>query len=438
MKQNKFPGVEGLLICLLAVIVVLVVAGSDAYATNGYFSHGYGMKYKGLAGAGVALHLSPMAAATNPAAMAFVGRRYDVAVAIFNPNREYTVKGAPSGAPGTFGLTPGKVESGTKVFVIPSLAANWPLNEDETFSVGVSLYGNGGMNTTYNANTFFGTSPTGVDLAQLFIAPTFSFLLGERHAFGITPIFAFQTFEARGLQAFGNFSNDPTNLTNNNHNNKLGLGLKVGYLGEWLDFVAVGASFETKVYMNEFNDYAGLFAEQGDFDVPASWTVGVALGFEAFYLVFDVQQMLYSDIASVGNPLNLGTLSPVLPDGSPNPNFQPLGSDNSSGFGWDDMTVFKFGLQLQTGGGWTWRTGYSFGDQPISESEVLFNILAPGVIEQHFTFGFSRAIGDKELNLVVMRAFSESVTGPNPLEVPGQQTIELKMDQWEFGVGLSF
>ena len=37
-----------------------------------------------------------------------------------------------------------------------------------------------------------------------------------------------------------------------------------------------------------------------------------------------------------------------------------------------------------------------------------------------------------------MRALSQSVKGPNPLEAPGQQTIELRMDQWDVEVGFSF
>ena len=37
-----------------------------------------------------------------------------------------------------------------------------------------------------------------------------------------------------------------------------------------------------------------------------------------------------------------------------------------------------------------------------------------------------------------MRAFSHAVKGPNPLEVPGLQAIELKMDQWNFELGWSF
>ena len=67
----------------------------------------------------------------------------------------------------------------------------------------------------------------------------------------------------------------------------------------------------------------------------------------------------------------------------------------------------------------------------------MFNILTPGVIEQHLTFGLSRKMcGDKELSFAVMRAFSKKVSGPNPME--GTQTIDLEMAQWEFSLGFSF
>jgi hypothetical protein len=66
------------------------------------------------------------------------------------------------------------------------------------------------------------------------------------------------------------------------------------------------------------------------------------------------------------------------------------------------------------------RAGYSYGSQPIPDSEVLLNILAPGVGEQHLTFGFSKMISKtQEVSFAVMRAFSHAVKGANPLEVPG-------------------
>ncbi len=410
----------------LRLTFFLLLSGStvSVYATNGYFSHGYGIKYKGLAGAGVAMYLSPMAAATNPATLVFGGKAFDVTLSFFNPNRQYTVSGAPSGVQGTFGLTPGTVESDSRLFLVPSLAANWMLSERVSF--GLALYGNGGMNTNYPTNTFYASSPTGVNLMQLFIAPTLSIMLSERHGIGVTPVLAFQRFEAKGLKAFANFSSRPNSVSDNGADNSTGFGARIGYFGQWLDFLAVGASYQTTVSMSEFSNYAGLFAGNGNFDIPANWTVGVAFGYEGMALLFDVQKIMFSQVKSVGNPM------------LPNLMQAKLGQDNGAGFGWKDMTVFKIGAQLQTSEAWTWRAGFSFGDQPIPESEVLFNILAPAVIGKHLTFGFTRLLGEKQLNVSITRALSGSVKGVNPLDPPANQTIELKMDQWEIGVGLTF
>ena len=108
-----------------ATILALAVGAAPAHATNGYFAHGYGTHYKSMAGAGAALSMNTMASATNPAALAFLGKRIDVGVAVFKPNRFYTVTGNPSGFPGTFGLTPGTFESDNTSFFIPSLGANF-------------------------------------------------------------------------------------------------------------------------------------------------------------------------------------------------------------------------------------------------------------------------------------------------------------------------
>lgn len=52
--------------------IVLAVAGpmTAAMATNGYFSHGYGMKAKGMGGAAVASTDNAFAGASNPATAA--------------------------------------------------------------------------------------------------------------------------------------------------------------------------------------------------------------------------------------------------------------------------------------------------------------------------------------------------------------------------------
>ena len=81
-----------------------------------------------------------------------------------------------------------------------------------------------------------------------------------------------------------------------------------------------------------------------------------------------------------------------------------------------------------------WRVGYSHSDQPIPESEVLFNILAPAVNQDHLSFGLTKAVGKtQEFNFAVMHAVEESVKGPNAFDPA--QTIEIEMSQWDFQFG---
>ena len=113
-------------------------------------------------------------------------------------------------------------------------------------------------------------------------------------------------------------------------------------------------------------------------------------------------------MASIGHPL------------LPNLQTKPLGSDGGAGFGWRDVTVVKAGVQWRAAQDWTLRAGFSSGSNPVPASEVLFNILAPGVIRQHVTAGATKDFGTAwKASLAVTRALGNSVTGPNPLEAPG-------------------
>jgi len=404
-----------------------------AFATNGYFAHGYGAKSKALAGGGSALPQDAMIAADNPAGMVKVGERMDLGLTLFSPStRGYTVTGNPSGFP-AFGLEPGTWDSDNDFFLIPHFAYNWMLNADS--SVGVTVYGNGGMNTEYpvSGRTFPPISPscsepgvyycgkTGVNLEQLFTNVSYSRKINAQHSWGVSAILAYQRFKAEGLGSFGDFgfSSDATKLTNTGTDTSTGFGAKIGWMGEVSPGLTLAASYQTKMSMSEFDDYKGLFAEQGDFDIPASWTLGLAWKLAATgTLTFDIQGIQYSDVNSIANPL------------LPNLQTSQLGNSDGAGFGWEDIVIYKLGYQWETSPQWIWRVGASIGENPIPSSETLFNIIAPGVMETHITGGFTYNMGtNNELTVAAMYAPENTVKGTNPLD-PAQQ-IELYMSQWE-------
>ena len=407
----------------LAAAAATSLLPCTALATNGYFSHGYGTINAGMAGAGTALSQDSIAAATNPAGMAFVGSRVDGGLEIFSPRRRYAIEGGAANIPGqTFYLAPGTVQSKNEAFLIPHFGYNRTLGNGHSF--GLSVFANGGMNTEYsgaNGGTF-GAGKTGVNLEQLFIAPTWSWEFSDGQALGISPLIAYQRFEAEGLAGFSGFSSNPNALTNNGTDEAWGYGLQIGWQGEITDTLRGGLNFRTILEMEEFNKYEGLFAEQGGFDIPQMFNAGIAWsGVEDHWLLLDVQHIRYSEINSIGNPM------------MPNLMQARLGDDQGAGFGWDNMTIVKLGWQWQQSNEQTWRAGVSYGEQPIPDEEVLFNILAPGVQEWHFTGGFTHRFSEAvEVSGMAFYSPRNTVQGDNPMG-PGQQ-IELSMAQ----VGVSF
>jgi long-chain fatty acid transport protein len=275
----------------------------------------------------------------------------------------------------------------------------------------------------------FGDGTAGVDLSQLFISTTYSAMLGENTSWGVSGIVAYQRFKAKGMGNFAGFSTDPSSLSNNGYDTSVGLGVRIGIQSEVTPGIRLGAAYQPKIDMEEFDDYSGLFAEDGDFDIPSNLTLGVSFDIgNNGVLVIDYQEINYEDVAAVSN--SIGNFSQCAPGPTGGTGNGCLGGSNGAGFGWEDMQVVKIGYQWKTGDKMTWRVGYSVTDQPIPEEEVVFNILAPGVIEEHYTFGFTRTLGKtSSLDFALMYAPSNSVSGANTFD-PSQE-IELEMDQYE-------
>ncbi|MEW6562680.1 MAG: outer membrane protein transport protein [Pseudomonadota bacterium] len=393
-----------------------------AFATNGYFSHGYGMKAKGMGGAGVALPQDALAAATNPAGMVMVGDRADIGLDWFRPSREAQITGNMfPGVNGTYSA------NGKQNFFIPEFGYNKMLNSDT--ALGLSVFGNGGMNTTYNTNPFGGfggTGTAGVNLEQLFISPTWSMKLAPEHSIGVALNLAYQTFEAKGIQPFAGMSQSPANVSNNGKNSSTGYGLRIGWVGQLTPEFSLGATYQTKTRMSKFSKYQGLFAEQGGFDIPANYAIGMALkASPSTTLAFDVERILYGNIKSISNTMAAGG---------------PMGASNGSGFGWRSINVYKLGISHVVDSTLTLRAGYNHNDQPIPASQTFFNILAPGVVQDHLTLGATWTLADKsEITLAYMHAFKKTVSGAGsiPPGAPpgfGGGEANLSMSQNSFGI----
>lgn len=410
--------------------IALAVAGplTAAMATNGYFSHGYGMKAKGMGGAAVASTDSAFAGANNPATASFAGNRTEVGMDFFMPKRSAERTGHAS--------MNFSVDSDSNIFYVPEFAINRVFSDK--LAGGVSVYGNGGLNTDYaggqtnctavgasaTANPLCGSGRLGVDMMQLVVAPTISYKVNESSSVGVSPLLVHQQFKADGLSAFGSFglSSDANSLTNKGYDTSNGFGMRLGYFGKMSDKLNVGVSYSPKISMSKFDKYKGLFADGGNFDIPENYSAGVSLkATPAITVAFDYSFIKYSGVPSVGNASNSAG---------------NLGTANGKGFGWSDINVYKLGVEWQQSGNLSLRAGVNVGDNPIKSRDVTFNILAPGVVTTHYTLGGTYAMSKStEMTFAYMYAPEVSVSGASFFGQFGQASTEtIKMSQQSLGV----
>ena len=404
------------------VLAVMIAAGAmgSAYATDGYFADGYGMKAEGMGGVGIALPQDALAAANNPAGMVMVGNRVDLGADIFEPSRSAQVTG--NQAPGPYNMNGNFSGNSRPMFVIPQFGYNKMLDSNK--SLGISVYGNGGMNTAY-ANSPFGPN-VGINLAQLFVAPTYAMKINDSNEIGISLNLVYQMFSANGLQAFSGMSSNPNALTNNGTDTSTGVGGRIGWMGQVNSNVTLGATYAMKTHMSNFDKYSGLFANNGNFDIPASYGVGVAVkATNSTTVSADYKVIQYSGVTSIANTATQGG---------------PLGAANGAGFGWQDVKAIKLGISQQVNDLLTVRAGYSHNTQPIPASQTMFNILAPGVVQDHLTLGMTYNVTKtNELTLAYMHAFQNSVYGANVIPPNfGGGNVNLKMYEDSLGIAYSW
>lgn len=323
-----------------ALLCALLLPVSAAQAAGGYFVLGYGPYAAQSAGTSTAVGLDTFFGASNPAKLSAVGDRVDLGLLTFMPYRKASRTG--SGTPFDF-----QTKSRNDLFFIPD--GGYAKQINESWAWGVTVYGNGGLNTEYHETTgvpgtnsnptacgdrpgnfYGGCGEVGFDLTQLVVAPTLSYRFAPGHSFGISPLLVYQQIRVYGLQAFQPLSKHPNAVTNQGYDKAFGAGVRVGWFGQIRPWLDLGASYATRTYMQDFDEYRGLLAD-GSFDIPESFAVGMALKDENLTLAIDLQRINFGDVRALGNGVLNSLQDPE----------KPLGSKDGSGFNWRNRTNYR-------------------------------------------------------------------------------------------------
>lgn len=353
------------------------MSASLSFATNGTMPHGYGIQAQGMGGVSVALPTDALAAANNPAGMAFIGNRADIGMVWLKADRGADIPGL------------GYVSANEKTnYFLPEFGYNRDLGNG--LSIGFSLVGNG-VGTKYDRPVGPpSNSNAGSELMQLLALPTLSYRVTENQALGVSLVGAYQRLRVNGVQHIG--------LEDQGFDSSLGYGIGLGWTGKFANIVTVGASYFSKTKMGKLDKYRTLLAGEGEFDIPERISLGVAVDVAKDITIgADLVRINWHDVRSLGNSVT----SPGA-----------LGASNGPGFGWRDQNVYRIGVDYRYSDALSLRAGYSYGDQIIPSNETTLNYLAPVTPRRHVSIGSKWTVSkETELSFVYTRALDEKVDG---------------------------
>ena len=409
-----------------ALAMGLFFCSPPAHATNGYLPNGYDAESKGMAGAGVTTGSGPVASAQNPALGVKMGNVAGGCLSLLGVYRDVSISGTagPAAAP----LVGGTTRSDRDHYGLPCAGANLAL--DDRTAIGALVYVAGGLNSHYGTNIFshFGpvaATPLGVDFAQVFISANLARQVADGVTIGLAPVLAGQRFAAYGLQPFEAFSTSPHSVTDNGYDYSFGGGVRLGVLWEPAGWLSMGVSYQSRMWMQKLGKYRGLFANGGEFDIPATVTSGITVRpVEFLDLTFEHQAIFFSAIPTLGNS---GNINPFLPS---SPASWRLGAADGAGLGWNDISVFRFAAQWRATDRLTLRGGYSHATNFTHNDQMLFNIVSPATVTDHASMGLSYAFTSAWTGSVAYtHAFSKTFGGPLVGD-PGQ-TIRFRLEEDE-------
>jgi long-chain fatty acid transport protein len=357
----------------LAVVAVLALGTTSAFATNGAALIGMGAEARGMAGTGIGMAHGAESALTNPALITSVEKtEISFGGTLFMPDVSYQPQG------GT------EATSDADMSMIPEVSLATKINDN--FYVGIGMWGTGGMGVDYrDAAATAGTMQmvTNLQLMQFGVPLAYT---TNGFSIAITPILQYGSLDIN--YATGNPANPDNGM---GVAQDLEFGYNIGLAYQMKGFT-VGAIYKSKIDM-EYKGFGALVSNftntalQGQpgtytndkLSTPAEIGIGASYAFGEHSIALDYKMIQWSDA---------------------------LGYKD---FEWDDQDVISIGYEYKTKG-WAARIGYNYASSPISEQSGtynnsadlngytinMFNLLGfPGVVESHYAIGGSYDLNEQ-------------------------------------------
>lgn len=265
--------------------------------------------------------------------------------------------------------------------LIPEFVAHWQFDSQSALRISGSRERLHVTPLAKQSLTLLGESGSylpGNDLSQSIFSTSYATWLDDRTSLGVTAVIAYQEFANAGL---GRFEHQRTSMVPYLTEKSTGNGLKLGITRSLREGLQLTASFQSKIDMDEFQRYKGLYGDPGDFDIPATASIGLSVQpAPSTRLVFNVERVMYSDIGAFNSGL--------LPD-----RFESLlGDSTSPEFAWQDLTIYRVGWQFSASETWDWSVDYSTRNQPLPTSSLLELALERQLADHNYSVGVRKQI----------------------------------------------
>ncbi|MBX3727314.1 MAG: hypothetical protein KF823_15510 [Xanthomonadales bacterium] len=199
-------------------------------------------------------------------------------------------------------------------------------------------------------------------------------------------VFAYQRFASWDMGAFGARQAAGPGLVDplgGRPEAAFGQGVRLGLSGDLGERLGYAFSYRSRIDMDAFNSFRGVYAEPGRFDIPAevgtrlSWKLGtttaVALG---------VDQIQYSGV------------KPFLSPSLPNRFLALLGDATSPSFRWRDLNVYSAEWRWLPTAQDSFTLRYSTSQQPVPTAPALRRALDEGASPHQYGIGYLRRLAD--------------------------------------------
>jgi hypothetical protein len=305
----------------------------------------------------------------------------DYAFASLRPDFSWASDGdEPIRAPSLF-------ERGRARLLPPASHFNGSVIDSNPFHVVVSStrVSDTAVNLPAGANSLLANHAAG--LQRYVVAPSISQRLGSVGSVNVSAIFAYQHFAEVGLTPAvpypaGDFASiAPPALRTSDTSS--GAGLRVDYTNQLTNTVDWQLGVQSRINMDALNNYKGMYAEPGTFDIPASANVGLGFALTpGIRLDAGVERVMYSQVT----PFTSSALPPRF--------LALLSSSISPTFAWQDLDVYSIGASVRDGTNGDWTLRYSTREQPVPTSVLLQNAL-PNASARNYELGYAHGFGDR-------------------------------------------